>query len=417
MKVKYSTIVRIIIYFTAFLMLGYVYLFDPILIAGYPRRIIVATVSILLALFCMSFRGNLHQGWKYSQVARRYLICYIPCILIALLIAGIQYQYSVWNYLVAVAPFCYIFLTFPLLALFVIDNSLDKVLKRIALIEIVILIFKFIAWFSSNFTGTVFFPNILKEYSGWTVSGMARVEGGALFALVFIYFFVNFIQKKKIIFGLGSGILLLFMMFITQFRFQLLSLLVTGYVVLYVDETKNKKIVFVKRMLLILILILIGIYVLPEFVSSFNIGSMRGNSTKTRLIEIGYFAQLMKNRSAFLGLGIFDENNPVVSSLITYLGQTMYISDLGIIGAFFTFGIMIFPIYGYLFYVAIKTYRNSKNKIPDYDRSILVGVIAYMIVSNMALNIFDAQRAYAVPFYLSIIAYESYKIRIFNNNV
>lgn len=82
-----------------------------------------------------------------------------------------------------------------------------------------------------------------------------------------------------------------------------------------------------------------------------------------------------------------------------------WLEDLGILGGFFTFGVMALALYGKLFYASIKKVIDPcSDRMTNYDSCIFVkSIVLYMIVSCVLLNIFDAQRIWGVPFYLSII--------------
>ena len=62
-------------------------------------------------------------------------------------------------------------------------------------------------------------------------------------------------------------------------------------------------------------------------------------------------------------------------------------------------------LYGKLFYASIKKVINScSDRTANYETCIFVkSIVLYMIISCVLLNIFDAQRIWGVPFYLSII--------------
>lgn len=82
-----------------------------------------------------------------------------------------------------------------------------------------------------------------------------------------------------------------------------------------------------------------------------------------------------------------------------------WLEDLGILGGFFTFGVMALALYGKLFYTSIKKVINScRDRMANYETCIFVNsIVLYMIISCVLLNIFDAQRIWGVPFYLGII--------------
>ncbi|MCI6092548.1 hypothetical protein MR781_08500 [bacterium] len=403
MRIKYSDIHRVILWAASFLMMGYVYVFSEILITGNPRKVIVGIVSLFF--LCIGFVGGKHnRAWKKSAQLKNYLLIFSICVVLEMIVSMTKYDYSVWSILVSAAPYCYIFLTIPIYNLFTVDGGTDKFLKSIVVMEIIILTMKAICWYTNSYTSLALFPNILREYSGWSVGGNIRIEPGCMFGLTFVYCLVNYVTNRKKTYGVLTLGLFLFMILITKFRFQLLAMLGVAFVILYMNRTNDARYAFLKRSFLVLLLVSVAVIYLPDIMASFSVDSARGNSTKTRLVEIAYFWQLIKTKSAVIGLGIMEEGNAAVSSMLQYIGQRMYIEDLGIIGAFFSFGLLMVPIYGNLFAMSIKNITRCQT-CSDYEKQMLTGIVTYMVLSCLALNIFDPQRAFAVPFYLAIITY------------
>ena len=91
---------------------------------------------------------------------------------------------------------------------------------------------------------------------------------------------------------------------------------------------------------------------------------MDGGSTAARLLTIDHYWSLIKEKDAILGVGFLSAyTNKAFSILRRSDTDRFWLEDLGILG----------------------------------------GVVVYMILSCILLNIFDAQRIWCMPFYLSVI--------------
>lgn len=138
----------------------------------------------------------------------------------------------------------------------------------------------------------------------------------------------------------------------------------------------------------------------------FSLNGMDGGSTEARLLTIEHYWSLIKEKGAILGVGFLSAYTDKAFSILRKSDtDRFWLEDLGILGGIFTFGILSLLLYGKLFFDSIKrTFVSHRiRKIDDRDDRFKKCVAVYMMLSCILLNIFDAQRIWSMPFYLSVI--------------
>lgn len=406
--VKVSSVFKCIIVCCTIIMLRFTLLFsNDSLISGYGQRFLVATTGIILFIATVII-SILHKYMRlYFRWIWIYLCPYIVVLLISIIYTVSTYQYTIQNIISAVTPFLFIFISFPLIYIFSCDNGYEKFLKIIAVLQIIILIFKSVGWYAYNYLHNGLFSNLVLEFKTWMRDGIQRVEPGQLFGLTLVLFiylaFRNRINFRYIC-------VLFFMMFflcvVCRFRFQIAVSCATCFIMLYfMKDNKKKKIQW--RMLLIAgVLIILASGIIGQLLESATLGGAYGSSTLARIKNVDHYFSIMSERKSYTGLGLLDSTSNSAYSLI-YKNEwsDYYLDDIGILGGVVRFGVFSIIIYGWLFFLTLKTcYKCYAYKRQDY-LPFLLGISAYMISSCILLNIFDWQRAYAIPFYLAIISY------------
>lgn len=138
----------------------------------------------------------------------------------------------------------------------------------------------------------------------------------------------------------------------------------------------------------------------------FSLNGVEKGSTEARLLTIEHYWSLIKRKNAILGVGFLSSYTSKAFDILRRSDtDRFWLEDLGILGGFFTFGVMALALYGKLFYASIKKVIDPcSDRMTNYESCIFVkSIVLYMIVSCVLLNIFDAQRIWGMPFYLSII--------------
>ena len=69
-------------------------------------------------------------------------------------------------------------------------------------------------------------------------------------------------------------------------------------------------------------------------------------------------------------------------------------------------GLLAFWTYGYFVYLAIgSSFRILKDGNSRGTAVLVISAVSYALLSCLAMNIFDGQRAFDVPFYLALFSY------------
>ena len=266
---------------------------------------------------------------------------------------------------------------------------------------------KFITWYLYNFRGMTVFSGLLFQYSeGWTRNGFMRMDTGALFGIVLCVTLYYCFVKKQLLYWLVLAFLYVYLIFVTQYRFQIIvTIILTAYgYYCSTDSNRKKNIKLMAISIIIISFVLFG--GLDYLLNLFSLNGKDGGSTAARLLTINHYWSLIKEKDAILGVGFLSAyTNKAFSILRRSDIDRFWLEDLGILGGIFTFGILSLLLYGKLFFDSIKrTFASHKiRKIEGGDDCLKKCVVVYMILSCTLLNIFDAQRIWCMPFYLSIV--------------
>lgn len=407
MKIKVSQIIELIIELSCILMFGFLLIPQNDIIGYNTSRILVGVWSIISTLLVIKLTYKDKQFRKINCILNRYFIPYTLIIFLMAIYSYYTYRFALWDLLLIFIPYLYAYLAYAIAYVFYKQKSMEKMMDKISILVVIILVFKAYAWYQYNFKGEIVFERLLFEYDDWFRNGMQRVNAGYLVGIASVFLLCK--QTKGIswiVYRLAVGFIVLFLMYVTAFRYQLIVTLFTCFVVYYFYKGGQKK-QLIKRMALIgVVVYFLTSEQVQNLISSFAIsGSDIGYSTLVRLMNVEHYGKLMWNKFAIFGIGFISKASPTALSLMSYgNGKIFWLEDIGILGGFFRFGVMAVFIYGYLFKHAISDCLKLL-KCNTQIRTIMFGITAYMITSCVMLNIFDGQRAFDVPFYIAIIAY------------
>lgn len=412
-KIKVSTIFEWIIILCCILILGYTLLPEKDYIGYYAARIIVAMLSIVSAVVTVAITPRNSAFRKIIQFLNRYIVPYSLVISMMCLYSLIAYQYEMGDLYKIVLPYTFVYLAYPITYVFYRQDSMNKLMMKVSFLVVGILVLKMISWYFYNFQGIVVFERLLFEFDKWFRNGLQRVNAGYLVGIVAVFLFAKGNSGVKRIYYYGFvAFIIFFLIYVSAYRFQVIVTCFACAVVYYFYQGKNKK-VFSRRVLLFFLLIALFMSEpVQDLIASFAVSqSGIGYSTLVRVMNIQHYCKLMIDRVAVFGLGFIAKDNSVSYALMSYNGgEIFWLEDVGILGGFFRFGLFSLFLYGYPFWQAIALCKAlRKNNRLDL-RPIAFGTTAYMIISCLALNMFDGQRAFDVPFYMAILAYLKYSV-------
>ena len=232
------------------------------------------------------------------------------------------------------------------------------------------------------------------------------MDTGALFGIVLCVTLYYCFVKKQLLYWLVLAFLYVYLIFVTQYRFQIIvTIILTAYgYYCSTDSNRKKNIKLMAISIIIIAFVLFG--GLDYLLNLFSLNSKDGGSTAARLLTIDHYWSLIKEKDAILGVGFLSAyTNKAFSILRRSDIDRFWLEDIGILGGIFTFGILSLLLYGKLFFDSIKrTFASHRiRKIEGGDDCLKKCVVVYMILSCTLLNIFDAQRMWCMPFYLSIV--------------
>lgn len=393
-------------------MLGYIKAFISVPGNEEYYRLLLALVGILLAFW-------VYKKCSVDSILRaccknlsKYMKIYLPIILFAMIYSLFAYRYSIRGLFLAATPYLLVFWAYPIVYVLYRDGTSEKILRTVFLLVLGILAIKFIGWYMYGFRGVTMFRNLLFQYEGWTRSEFQRIDTGYSFSIAFTYALYGIYKKKnKISYMIATVSMALFMVFITQYRYLQITMIIEFLLVYYyASETSKAK--FIRLVLLaglIVVFILSG--GLDSVLNSFSVQGSYAGSTIARIDTVIHYWGLLKESNGLFGLGLLSGYNAITANMMARWGNDRWwLSDIGILGGFFTFGILSIPLYIGLFRLAFNTCKKALKKGNNAMAVIAVGLTAYMIISCLLMNVFDGQRAYDVPFYLALYSYWNYKL-------
>lgn len=301
--------------------------------------------------------------------------------------------------------FFYILLTMPV---FEILKRKEKIfLRNVVYIGLVILIVRCSVWLLYNKFGINIMPGLfeVRGYNWTHGDGYVRLTGTFLDGLIFTFFGIKLFETKIYRRKFYYSFILLFLFFysyvVYSSRSQMICYLIT-LLIIYIWNSKNKShTIFNCFIGIMLVLIVLQLPITKNFISTFSSNDVTyGQGTMARIIGNRFYQSEWKNSSILFGFGIAEDGN--------YFGNTQYfLSDLGIVGYIFEFGIIGFIIAllpmaeGIL--TGIKFIRND-NGLLLFSLSIYT-----LLTSFMSQNVYDYIRILILPFILGFVLFIEYK--------
>lgn len=405
--VKLSTVFKFIILVCTLIMLRYLLLLPgKPLLGTISERVLVAFVGALLAIVSLLMvKGK--NARAYFLWLFKYLLPYLCVLAVSLIYTCITYGYTVKSVLITVCPFLFVLFAVPLVYIFYCDGSCMYFLWVVSMAQLAMLIIKALTWYSYNFQGGTLFPKLVFEFSNWIRNGLNRMEQGQLFGLALVVVtFLGVCKGIRLKYFVVSFGMVCFVAFITMSRGQVFFSVFTVGLIFYFANQKDFSKFWLRLLLISFVAVAFFSGVVSQFLDSASMIGLYGSSTIARVENVEHYFNILTKGRRIWGLGLLDASNEAAFQIM-YKGQNIlyYLDDIGILGGVVRFGILSLVIYGWLFLLAgkvcLKCYKSKEQRYFP----LLIGIMAYMITSCLLSNIFDSQRAYAVPFYLAIFSY------------
>lgn len=417
-KIKLYDILKIFLIFSCLLVLRVDLIFIPNEKASINLLRGIVFLLAILSIFLIFNNINFFRQKEY-EFAIKYIFMASFILVFFMWYTKKLYGYT-WYQTISLSMH-YLFIYEAIAIIYMLKTSLEiskDVINSVIKVSIIFMMIRFIAWFSYNYLSLNIFSNFATEYQGWARNGVFRVTGGQLFGVTYIFLIKKLIdnKKRKIRFKIGHYdinmylFLIVFMIiystFVVQSRYISAVMIITLLCSYYFTREKYQTKLGVVLICVASVIFLIFAGAFDSFISSFSLDGKYGLSTLARIDGINHFYKIFKNQGHNIGLGFLTNGYGTEKLFYRTSWLNYYLEDLGIIGAFYRFGYFSILIYGFLFYKAIyETVRCYKNK--NENISLILPMTIYMILSCLLVNIYDAQNAYCVPFYIAIVSFVS----------
>ncbi|MEH7440204.1 O-antigen ligase family protein [Neobacillus drentensis] len=371
-----------------------------------------STMTLLLlldiaVLFLLSLTTRAYGAGKYLN---KYLLMVIIVVIIPQTIYAITLGETVNGYIDVIrGPFS-LFLALPVLVLMVRKNSIEYLLDKVAFLTTISLAILLANSFALNNMGVSLLP--------FDYFQMPLIKRGDWVRILLISDFLSFTsiysfckvlkgKKNRGLFLFSFIICFLSEIYIEQSRVMIMAIAASCLIV-FSQTLKRNKIWFY---FLAIIFVIIGLFG-DWFSSVFEIFSVEneglGVSTLTRINEISYAIQLIKEHP-FMGTGMVHDYY-----FIVYTNGFSYEynhTDIGILGCISYIGLIGTIVYFVAPYIrclkTIKFYSNKNNDSLEY--SFMLGILIYVTITALTILIIDNARIFVWPFILAVFEFCRYQ--------
>lgn len=381
-------------------------------------RYMIIFMGMISTIIALVFEKKIKNVCIY-HFAIRYISITLIIVLFFIIYTKQLYGYSLYQTFSLATAYLYHPAAIGIIYILNHEKKPGTFLNTILKISFFFICIKFLAWLTYNFFPFHLFENFAIEYSNWTRNGLQRVNGGSLFGITYILANAKAMMAKETVKPIIKTdrkyywiiiFLFIYNCIVIQSRYMGIVLLITSTITYYATRKKNIS----KLMMIALIgvgaclLLIIGI--LPDLYNSFSLSGKYGSSTLARIDGLQHFYELFKTMGKGIGLGFVANGYGTEYLFYRTSWLNYYISDLGIIGSFFRFGLCTFLLYAYLFIKMIRTTILCKRK-QSYLYPIMLTTSIYAILTCLASELYDSSCAFAMPFYVAITSYISGKCK------
>jgi hypothetical protein len=251
----------------------------------------------------------------------------------------------------------------------------------------------------SNYLGSALLGGYLASKTAFV-----RAYAGSLYVVVMIYTFWKIViceatRRDIVVFVLG----LVLELYVQQTRMYQLSLFMTFLFIWIFQRKKVSKKLFQYAVLIFFTVVFFGLGLHHEIINSFSTDPTvndAANSSIARLNSIAYFNGFFLERP-LLGMGWVRPVGDYLTSIAYGPTHTAYLDDLGFLGQVFRMGIL-----GAMFYVLlIARFAYIYFRLPKSSKykTLVLGILVFIIISAGTLNCFDGQRILGTAFFMAIV--------------
>lgn len=406
LKITYVSLYEFIIYIIIFLHLGFFNIFSR-----FDTKALL--ISAILSIIC--FFIYLEQPYK-NKIKSNWVIYYVLGVIVAFFVqlGRLSSVGSNLTLIQAIKVYDFIFLSLLIFPLYEILIHNQKIfIKNIVILIFLALLMRLSIWWLYNFTA-IRFTNYVIHSEDWTrpVFGklFMRVNNTCLDGLAFVYLAKNLLvdKKNKISSIFGILFMYLYVIFVSQFRMQLIAftLILLAFIYKGAMASQKKYLNILFLLFFICIVILIFSNKIGSFFNTFSTTNMNyGGSTQTRLLGMNYLFDRWKAINPWLGIGFIANEMKVV-------GGIYWLSDYGFLIAIVQYGIIGGIIQVIPFIIGIM---DSIKYFYKKDTVYEVGLTIYLLIIGISFNLLENTNYIVIPLYIAFILYSSNE-RIENKN-
>lgn len=409
MKIRVTSFYKIIIYFLVFINSGF-YFFSR-------NAFLTIAFSIPLCIISFVYKKSSLYIVQYMKIKQYITLIYLFIAIEFLRLMMVSNVFGIKGIFSLIAPYFYLTLVFPILDI-LFENKETKFFRNVICINIIATIFRFLIWYLYNFKGLSYFSSIFQEHGiDWVRNGVVRLDappldGLSFISMVFILYFSKSVIKKICSLSVLS-LLFSYSWFVYNSRSQMICYVLTMIFMYLIKPVKFKSDLLIKNFITIVFIamFLLHFRYVETFINTFTSGDMLG-STLTRVNEYDFFSNMFSQNLSHILFGI-----GITQDLFNVGNMQYYLSDLGLLGFIFTYGLIGFCIFLkkiiFDFMYGIRKIKETKN----INLVFLVGILFYTIMSSiLSQDVFDYVRIFAFPFIIAIVEKIKFEVSSYSSN-
>lgn len=364
---------------------------------SYGNEMMQFSWVLALGLSMFLYKEIIALSKKYVFLTGFLIYIYLVQIVICIF-SMIQYNESLFDMFTCAGGYL------TLLFSFVLFVGMEKYgtgrfLKMFYIFAVAFMVLRLIDAISSNILGIALLGGHVHSKTAFV-----RASAGSLYAVVMIYSFWKIVisearKKDFVVFVLG----LVVELYVQQTRMYQLSLFVAFLFMWIFQKKKVSRKLFQYAVLIGFTGVFFGLGLHHEIINSFSIDpniNDAANSSIARVNAIAYFTGYFLDHPLF-GMGWVRPVGDYLVSIAYGPTRTAFLDDLGFLGQVFRLGIL-----GAMFYVILiirLAYIHFKLPKTSKYKTMILGILVFIIISASTLNCFDGQRILGTAFFIAIV--------------
>ena len=404
MKINCIKLYEYSLYLIVFLYLGFINLFKDLNSISISIDFLITICLFVIFLI----QKNKHMN-NYKYVSFYIISFYIIFIIDLFRLKTFSLSgYTISDALVHDRYYIFLLLVFPISEI-LFSKRRQKFIINIYYIGVLILIFRFFAWYIYNKLHFNVAPGYFQVMGyEWARMGLTRLSGSFLDNYVWVMALIRILKNISLKEIIKNGVVLFICFGYAAIVYNSRSQEIAYLVVLAIYFLLSTPKIYIKILIVLSSFIIIPIIekgsLFVNFISTFSVtNSDYGSSTQIRTNTLNIYQSLWLKENIWLGYGISNDGNYFSNSSANMINQ----SDLGIISSLYQFGIVGFLImispFIMAFFISLKYLNHIENKF------LFLFSISTLLTSIMSQNMYDPFRSLIIPFLLAFIVYVNVK--------